>query len=203
MANWNYDIQAITDLDKLRFLPIGDIYRAPGGAMPLLDNTLIYEPPSADLTKEGYRLHISGKNAEYLYHIDRFYDTLPPSLPDIPFSLEQGNVLDERTASVRCVNNFDVLVFENSYTAPKLQLKWDAWVMPNIGGQRTYKLPDLPDFVAQTFPLLSTYPYTQRGARADTYDQIPTYRTVVEKVMKNEDPVWRARARYLSKAIEF
>jgi hypothetical protein len=201
---WQYKVDGVIDSNALKFLALGDLLRAPGGAIPVFSDVNIFEPISNDAPNNpepkpynGYRLQASGSGSDYTYFGDRFYEKLPTSLPLPTFDLLPTILSDNRLVATQCVGDFDALVFART-RAGTPNIDWKVYVVPS-GGTVIYRLPDVPEELGNQFPALKNYDFGgQVRARAELYENL-NYESAIRQKLLNNDPIWQARAGYLGR----
>jgi hypothetical protein len=211
-ASWSYKVEGIIDTAAKRFVPIGDLLRAPGGFVPTFDNLSIYEPNSGDPQvptplpyNKGYRVRLESNapiGATFKYYLDRFYDKLPAEVPTPTFSLAPTVLNDSRSVGVICTPGFDALAITR-VKAGSLNFKWESFVQP-VTGPLIHRLPDVPEELGILYPGLKRYQF-DRGVRvrAESYDRFTFYQAVIKARLENHDPLWQAKAGYLGREETF
>ncbi|MCC6462789.1 MAG: hypothetical protein IT260_20145 [Saprospiraceae bacterium] len=198
-APWQYQIDRVIDTAQGRFLPIGDLVRAPGGATPFFDQLDVYEPPNLPWNA-GYRLRFSGADPNVQgigYACDRFFDSWPSALPAIQFEALPLGLSGKRQASMHCTGSFDLLtlIFTRSGTP---QLHWEVLLEP--AASVIYRLPDLPADLGNLFPALQNYDFNAPArVRAEAYQQLQGFEAVLDRYRLAADPLWPMKAGYLAK----
>ncbi len=198
-AAWQYKVDGVIDSNALKFLALGDLLRAPGGAIPVFSDVKIFEPIANDAPNNpepkpynGYRLQASGSGSDYAYFSDRFYEKLPASLPLPAFDLLPTILSDNRLVATQCVGDFDALVFARTRSGTP-NIVWEAYVAPS-SGIVMYRLPDVPTELGNQFPALKNYDFGgQVRARAELYEKL-NYESAIRQKLLNDDPIWQARA---------
>jgi len=202
-AAWQYKADGVIDSSALKFLALGDLLRAPGGAIPVFGEVRIFEPISNDAPNNPepkpygiYRLQASGSD-DYTYFSDFFYQKLPTALPEPDFDLAPTILSDNRLVATQCVGDFDALVFARS-RAGTPNITWEVYVAPS-NGIVMYRLPDVPEELGNQFSSLKNYDFGgQVRARAERYDRLD-YETAIRQRLLNNDPIWQAKAGYLGR----
>ncbi|MCB0544577.1 MAG: hypothetical protein KDC70_13720 [Saprospiraceae bacterium] len=206
-AAWEYKVDGIVDTSGFQFLALGDLLRAPGGAVPVFSDVDIYEPITNDVFDpgpkpySGFRVRLSGADPNpggYTYYSDDFYADIPATAPVPAFDLQPTTLSDNRLVATQCIGNFDALVF--SRTRPGTpNIGWEVYTAP-ASGVVAYRLPDVPDALGNEFPALKNYDFGGNvRARAEEYKKISAYETVLRHLLQNDDPLWRAKAGYLGR----
>ena len=204
VSPWQYRIDGIIDTAQHRFLPLGDLLRAPGGSQPVFDKIAVFEPirfdPLAptDPPYQGFRLRFEGKapNGD-TYFYDNFAQTLPTELPDIPSQLTPTTLSDNRLAGVRCSGDPDVLVLRRTNT----RIVWETYAKP--APDFFYRLPNVPVSLGFAWPDLYNYDFGQTvRARAENYTLLGGYEAVLGRIFAGTDRFWQAKAGYVGKEIE-
>lgn len=203
-AAWQYKIDGLIDTNALKFMALGDLLRAPGGAIPVFTDINIFEPIANDAPNNpepkpynGYRLQASGGGSDYTYFGDRFYEKLPTSLAIPTFDLLPTILSDNRLVAIQCVGDFDVLVFARSRSGTP-NINWEVYIAPS-NGTVIYRLPDVPEELGNQFPALKNYDFGgQVRARAELYEKL-NYESAIRQKLLNNDPIWQARGGYLGR----
>lgn len=206
VAAWKYQVDGVFDSTARRFLPLGDLRRAPGGAEVLFDELQVIEPDAGDpqisipLPYQLYRLHANGDGGPnaYRYYIDRLYSKLPGTAPIPSFDIAPTTLADKRSVAVQCVGNFDLLSLNWSKGGtPNIQ--WEALVR-YANGLVSYRLPDVPDALATAIPALKNHQFDKGvRVRAESYEQFSLFDAIIRQHLQNYDPLWRARAGYMGR----
>ncbi len=209
-TNWQYKLDGAVDTAQLKFFPLSDIIRVPGGAIPIYHSVKIFEPVNNDQfdPKRPYtnlfRLQTNGPANSidgYTYLSDNFYTGVPASLPVPTFDLEATILANNRSVAVNCIGDFDLLAFERTRTGT-LGIHWEVITQPK-NGIVLYRLPDVPNALGDRYPSLKNYDFnTQVRARAENYERL-NYEQVVQKQLLNADPLWKARGGYLGREESF
>lgn len=209
-AAWKYRVDGVTDAASQRFIPLGDLNRAPGGASPVFDKLEVFEPLTFDpvappvVPYSGYRLRLAGTSTEGEgYVFDQFVDKLPAAMPPANFTLNALGFGDNRFAGAGCSADFEALVLMRRNAPPdhKPVVEWEVYVSPKP--VVSYLLPDVPTDLGKLFPDLKNYNFSQTvRARAEDYQTLPTYRAVLEKIFANNDPFWQAKGGLIGKERE-
>lgn len=205
-AAWSAKVNGITNLDSLLFFPMGDILRAPGGAVPVFNVLSFYEPiinedfDPGPKPYSGFRISVSGKGnaSEGYFASDKLYSTLPASIGDATFDVMVTPSLEDRFGAAIGSGDFDVLVFSRAIAGTPSVL-WDAMI-PGAAGTLYYRLPDLPQAVADLSPKLAGYQFgNQVQAYGESFANLSGYDAVTAKRLQNDDPLWQAKAAYTAK----
>lgn len=203
-APWQYKIEGLVDTANLEFMPLGDLLRAPGGAVPVFSQLAVFEPETKPYS--GYRLQFAGPvsgSAGYGYALDRYYPTLPAALPEPAFDVQAAQPPNNRAAAALCTGDFDVLAFVRT-RAGLPNLRWEVLLQPNLGGAKSYRLPDLPGEVADLSFALKTYDFGNTvQIRADAYDHLSSFEAVLDRRLSNQDPYWQTKGGYLARERNF
>ncbi|MBL7808301.1 MAG: hypothetical protein JNN28_10815 [Saprospiraceae bacterium] len=210
VTTWQYKLDGVVDSSKLEFFPLSEHIRAPGGEIPVYDSRKVFEPVNNDQFDPNrpyidlFRLNASGPIGTangYTYHIDQFFPAVPSSLPEPTFDLEATTLSNNRAVAVTCIGQFDVLSFSRSRTTTP-NIHWEVITKP-ANGSVLYILPDVPEALGQLYPALKQYEFNnQVQARADNFQKL-NYEQVIQKMMDNADPLWRARGVYLGREEQF
>jgi hypothetical protein len=207
VAPWKYTVDGIENLEEKKFFPLGDLNRAPGGAIAVYNELSVYEPIVNDifnpepLPYSSFRVKFSGDAAApdgYVYESDRIYTVLPDA-PETPtFDAIPSALSNNRYSNVLCSGNFDVLTITRSF-AGSPSITWDAQLAAGVGNLG-YRLPDLPKELSDLFFPLKLYQFGNAvRAKAESYTGLEGYDAVVKKRLANNDPLWQAKAGYLAK----
>lgn len=207
VAAWKYRVDGLADAANLRFVPLGDLNRPPGGAVPVFDELQVFEPAAFDplapptLPYSGYRLRLAGTSTEGEgYFFDQMLSKLPALMPQANFNLEAANLGDNRLAAVRTSADFEALVLARK-NAAQPHVQWDVYLRP--APSLMYRLPDVPEDLGKIFPDLKNYNFGQAvRARAEDYQTLGSYRAVLDKIFQNEDPLWQANGGFIGKEKE-
>jgi hypothetical protein len=206
-ASWAYKAEGVIDTAARRFVPIGDLLRAPGGFVPTFDRLDIFEPNSGDPAvptplpyNKGYRLHLESSRpigVSYTLYYDRFHDRLPAVVQAPTFSTSSTVLADGRAVGVICTPGFDALALTR-VRAGSTRYQWEAFTEP--AGTLVHRLPDVPKEVADLYPVLKDYRF-DRGVRvrAESYDRLSVFGAVMRTRMLNHDVLWQAKAGYVAK----
>ncbi|HRI59034.1 MAG TPA: hypothetical protein PK228_04915 [Saprospiraceae bacterium] len=205
-AAWQYKVDGLVDTAALKFIAMGDLLRAPGGAIPVFDNVDIFEPVSNDVFNpgpkiyNGFRVRVDGSDNSpggYTYFSDFFYTDIPTSLPEPAFDLSPTVLSDNRLVATQCTGNFDVLVFARN-RAGTPNITWEVYTTPS-NSIVSYRLPDVPETLGNQFPALKNYDFGgQVRARAESYQKLD-YESAIRNKLLNADPIWQAKAGYLGR----
>ncbi|MCW5924667.1 MAG: hypothetical protein KIS77_20275 [Saprospiraceae bacterium] len=205
-AAWEYKVDGVVDTASLRFLALGDLLRAPGGAIPVFSDVDIFEPITNDVFNpgpkpyNGFRVRVSGSDntpGGYTYFCDFFAPSIPANLPTPTFDLLPTVLADNRLVATQCVGNFDVLVFARSRTSTP-NITWEVNTAP-ANGVVIYRLPDVPTGLGTAFPALRNYDFGGVvRARAEAYQTL-NYDGAIRQKLLNADPLWQAKAGYLGR----
>jgi len=210
VTTWDYKLNGVVDTSELKFFPLSEHLRAPGGAVPVYNSVQVFEPVNNDLFQPNrpyidlFRLQTNGPLGTangYNYLSDNFYPAVPATLPEPTFDLEATTAANNRVVAVRCVGNFDLLAFSRTRTGTP-NINWEVITKP-ANGIVLYILPDVPKELGDRYPSLKNYDFnTQVRARAENYDRL-NYDQVVRKRLENADPLWQARGGYLGREESF
>ena len=199
-AAWQYKIEGVVDTASRQLLALGDLLRTPGGAVPVFGDLNVYEP-NAQAYHNGYRISVKGSSdvpGGYTYVSDAFYAAIPGSLPLPSFDIEPTTASSERFIAVRCVGAFDLLALARSRTGNP-NINWEVLTRPTTNGIVTYRLPDVPAELGDRFPALQRYDFSAGvRARAEQYERLD-YEGVIYHLLRNDDPLWQAKAGYLGR----
>jgi hypothetical protein len=202
---WKYNLEGVMDLNKPQLYPLGDFLRAPGGQIPVYNEITAYEPIMNDIFNPepkpytGFRLQLNGVGSSptgFYYQCDRVFSEIPSniSLPD--FDAAVLSISNDRYAAVTCSGDFDVLTLQFS----KGNVQWEVYLRPNTSSTVTYRLPELPAHLSNLTNTLKQYSFGKSIlARAESFEQLVGYSAVIDRYMKNDDPLWRAKADYTAK----
>lgn len=204
-AAWQYKVDGLVDTAALKFLALGDLLRAPGGAVPFFGEIDIFQPIFNDanpgpMSYKGFRLQVIGEDISsggYSYFGDFFYANLPTTLPIPVFDLLPTVLADNRLVATHCVGQFDVLAFART-RAGTPNINWEVYITPS-NGIVTYRLPDVPTALGAQFPSLKNYDFGgQVRARAEQYERLD-YGAAIHQRLQNNDPLWKAKGGYLGR----
>lgn len=208
VAPWTYNIEGVVNLDGLKFFPLGDLRRAPGGAVPIFNNLTVFEPITNDVFNPGgtpysnFRVQMSGTNAPpnaYFYALDRIYTDLPTEMPIPTFDVASAPSANSRFSAASATGEFDVLSITRSYSGTP-HLDWEVLVAPITNGIVSYRLPDLPAELANLSTQLKQYNFDGSAkVKGELYDQFQGYAPAISQQLRNDDPIWKAKAGYLAK----
>jgi len=206
-AAWQYKLDGVIDSSKRQFLPLGDLRRAPGGAVPVYNTLSMFEPVLTDdfgpapRPYSSFRLRTSGEDGSpggYNYTSDRFYKKLPASLPTPDFDLAPTILSDKSLVAVQCVGQFEVLALTRVRNGTP-NITWEVYTRP-ANGTVTYGLPDVPAALGSRFPALKNYDFGDLvRVRAERYEQSSGYESIIHQRLLNADPLWQAKAGYLGR----
>ena len=204
LAAWDYQVEQVLDLDDQRFLAIGDLLRAPGGAIPVFDELAVFAPPGG--TNAGYRIRFSGNDSGpggYGYTCDRFFADLPTALEAPDFDIAATGVVNERWITVQCSGFIDLLSISRTCSGTP-NITWEALLAPDNSGGNTYRLPDIPSEIATLLPKLANYGFDAGvSVRAESYESLNVYPEVIGRMMRQDDPLWQMKAGYIARERRF
>lgn len=200
LASWQYKVDGLVDTAKLQFLALGDLLRAPGGFVPTFNSFDVFEPEP--LPYHGYRVTVDGTDPQpggFSYQSDRFYENLPDGLVPPAFDVQPSAIHDDHVAAVRCVGEFDALVFSRSNSAHP-SISWEVYLKPDPGQFVSYRLPDMPWALGEQFRDLKYFSFGNKvAARAEAYDKVSDYEALLELLFLQKDPLWKPRAGFEAK----
>ena len=198
-APWQYKIEGVVDTASRKYLPLGDLLRAPGGAIPVFSDLNVFEPTVK--MYNGYRILATGVNTApggYSYFSDNYYAAIPGSLPIPAFDLQPTTAVSNRYVGVNCIGSFDLLALTRTHSGNP-NISWEVLIQP-VNGILTYRLPDVPTALGQRFPALKSYNFGNSVVvRAENYERLEGYEAVVRELLRNDDPYWQAKAGYLGR----
>ena len=207
VAPWQYKVDGIVDSAAKQFIPIGDLLRAPGGAVPTFDQLTVVEPNPGDpqipvaLPYQLYRLTANGASSganAYHYYVDKIYKTLPENAPVPDFDISPTSLADKRSVAVQYTGTFDVLSLNWAHAGTP-NVYWEVLARP-ADGVVAYHLPEVPSELSARYPPLLGYQFSGGvRVRAESYDQFTLFEAVVRQKLRNLDPLWQARAGYLAR----
>lgn len=210
VSNWHYQLDGVVDTSALKFFPLSDIIRAPGGAVPVYGSVKVFEPVNNDAFDPNrpyidlFRLQTNGPLGTangYNYLSDNFYTAVPNSLPEPAFDLEATTLANNRAVAVTCIGAFDLLAFSRARTG-LININWEVITKP-ANGIVLYILPNVPAELGALYPVLKNYDFnTQVRARAENYERL-NYDQIVRKRLENADPLWQAHGGYLGREETF
>ena len=197
-APWQYNVEGVVDTASRQLFALGDLLRAPGGAIPVFGELQVYEPKVQ--IYNGYRIAATGTSnvpGGYTYSSDGFYASIPGSLPEPAFDLQPTTAASDRFVAVKCLGSFDLLVLGRARSGNP-SIRWEVLTRPT-NGIVTYRLPDVPAELGQRFFALKNYDFGNTVvARAENYERLD-YEAVIRQLLRNDDPLWRAKAGYLGR----
>jgi hypothetical protein len=205
-TDWKWNVEGVVDTGRSEYFPLGDLLRAPGGAVPIVNYLDIYQPLTNDVFfppppkpyDNGYRVQGSGTDGNTGYHVDQYFDSIPTTLPLPDWDLQSTTLANGRLIAVRCIGDFDVLAFGRSRSIQPA-MNWEV-VVPGQTGIVSYRLPDVPVDLANEFPVLKNYSFDNAvRARAESYKRSGDFSSVVRQRMRGNDLLWQAKAGYLAK----
>lgn len=206
-ASWAYKVDGVIDTSARRFVPVGDLLRAPGGFVPTFDRIDVFEPNSGDPAvptplpyNKGYRLRLEGNRpvgVSYKLYYDRFHERLPSVVQAPVFSTSPTVLADGRSVGVICTPGFDVLAVTHTREGVT-RYQWESFVQPE--GTLLHRLPDVPEEVSTKYPVLKDYRF-DRGVkvRAESYDRLSVFGAIMRTRMLNQDVLWQPKAGYIAK----
>lgn len=207
VAPWKYTVDGIENLNEKKIFPLGDLTRAPGGAVAVYNQLSVYEPIVNDvfnpepLPYSSFRLQFSGYAAPpdgFRYETDRLYSAIPTALESPAFDAIPSALSNNRFSAVLCSGNFDLLTVTRSISGTP-SINWEAQLSPVVGNVG-FRLPDLPKELSDLFFQLKLYNFGSAvQTKAESYDNLTGYEAVVRKRLLNNDPFWQAKAGYLAK----
>ncbi len=210
-APWQYKVEGLVDSTKNQFLPLGDLQRAPGGAVPVFAQLDVFQPVDneefnpAGLPYTAYRMNIRGFDGSptgYTYVLDKLFATLPVALPLPDFDLQPTVAPNGRFMAVQCVGSFDVLAFSRSRSGTP-NITWEVYTrpaVPNSNGLVSYRLPDVPADLGNRFPVLKNYNFNgPTSARAESYEKLTDYNAIIRLRLGNNDPIWQMKGGYIGR----
>lgn len=207
VAPWQYKVYGIVDSAAKQFIPIGDLLRAPGGAVPSFDQLSVIEPNPGDpqipvaLPYQLYRLSANGPSdgsSGYHYYLDKIYKTLPENAPVPNFDITPTSLADKRSVAVQCVGTFDVLSLNWTHAGTP-NVHWEVLAAPT-NDVVAYHLPQVPAELSARYPPLLGYQFSGGvRVRAESYEQFTLFEAILRQKLRNIDPLWQARAGYLAK----
>jgi hypothetical protein len=202
ITNWKFRVDGVIDTARNEYLALGDLSRAPGGATFSFSDLNVYEPIPFDpipnpLPYSGYRIKISGINVDGIgYQSDDYYSTIPNTLPQPNFNIEQGALSDNRLVACKTTGDFDTMVFSRKHTGNP-SILWETYHAPATAID--YRLPDIPTQIMNIYPDLSNYNFGQQvTGRAEAYTRKTGYEAVIQTIFTDIDPFWGAKAGYLA-----
>lgn len=198
-TNWDYSLEGVLDLQASRLIPIGDLDRAPGGAVPVLNQLTVYKPDNQVFS--SYHVKVTGYNGSgggYTYFYDRLFDQVPTTLPDVDFDVNPTTLNDGRLIAVNCSGDFDAVVITRKNNAkPSISWQYITGAAKN-NGTVTVRLPDVPEELSNVFIPLKSYNFAQQTlVRAERYEFIDGIDAVYAKMLTNSDPFWQAKAQMM------
>jgi hypothetical protein len=199
LSTWKYSLEGVLDLENSRLIPIGDLDRAPGGAVPVLNQLAVFKPDNQNFS--GYRINLRGHNAlegGYTYYYDRIFANVPGSIPKPTFDVHPSTLNDSRLIAVNCSGKFDNLVItRNSISLPAISWSVTTPSLPD-GGTVTTRLPDVPKDLSRMFPALGNYAFSSQVlVRAEEYEFLDSIEEIYAHIFSSSDPFWQAKAQMM------
>lgn len=205
-AAWKYKVDGVIDQNTLKFLPLGDLRRAPGGAEQIISSLDIFEPVANEdfqpIPKpyNSFRIQMNGTSVAgdgYTYYRDDFFTSVPAELTAPGFDLQPTTLIGDRAAAARCIGEFDLLAFIRNYAVTPYNITWEVLVRPQEGAIVQNYLPKLPTAISNACIPLSLYQFGGKvRVRAENYIRLDGYDAVVKKRLQNNDPLWQPRGGY-------
>jgi hypothetical protein len=199
-ATWAFSVQGTLRMDERHFMPIGDHERAPGNAIPIINQLSVYEPQNQQF--ESYRLTFSGTdinaNNGYYYYNDRIVNDLPSALEVPDFDITPTIVNDNRIVAFNSTGNFDRIILTRINQDITPHLLWRAYLP---GGQTNivHRLPTLPDQLNGLSSNLRNYNFSDIvRVRAERFDNLDGFEEVQDAHYRANDPLWIPKAGYLA-----
>lgn len=191
-APWKYQIQGEAN-GKL--MPVGDLTRAPGNAVPVLGSLEVFRPENMTFSRYRVQLKGAGPGANPVtYYSDRFYTVLPQMVTLPSFDVETTILGDNRSVGVQCNGQFDALLAKRGYIG-SMSLYWTAFISPVAGGIVTHRLPDVPEALSGLFPVLKNYGFNQPlTVSAESYDALDGLDAVQSAYYHPANYWWQAQA---------
>lgn len=200
LTNWDYQLDGIINAEQRHFLALGPALPIPGSAVPIFDQINTFEPFNTLFS--GYRLRATGFDSapgSYGYACDLFFNDLPDFLPAPVFDIQLATPTDNRQASFTC-NGFMQLLALKRYLVNMPKLSWEVLLAPPNTGQMSYRLPEVPQELAELFPGLENYDFgDQLEIRAESYLALNAYPEVIARRMQQDDPLWQMKAGYVAR----
>lgn len=202
-AAWQYRVDGILDFEKKKFLPLGDLERAPGGARPVFDTLNVFQPVTFDpvappnVGYSGFLLTLAGRDLNGNgYFLEDLFQKLPETVPSADFKVEPLSISNNQSAGTRCTGDFDALVFSRKKSNPTSTVTWESWHQP--AASVSFRLPAVPVDFAKVFPTLPNYLFDGRPrARAESFRNLSSFEAVLNQIFDEKDAHWRAAAGYL------
>jgi hypothetical protein len=195
-APWKYRVNGVIDLAQRKFRAIGDLDRAPGGAIPVIGNLMVFQPNNAQFS--GYLIQAEAEQpiaAGYTYICNQLFATMPPVLEQVNFDIAPTTVSDNRLVGVHCIGDFDVLMINRSGKLGNHTARWQCMAQPNTQTPVVDRLPDVPQSLGAQFPVLARYEFGGVvKVRAERYHQLDGYGAVLAKWLEGTDPLWIPKA---------
>ena len=204
-TNWDYNLEGVLDLEAARLIPIGDLDRAPGGAIPVLNQLTVYKPDNQIFN--SYHVKVTGFNGSgggYTYYYDRLFDQVPSTLPEADFDVSPTTLNDGRLIAVNCSGDFDaVVITRKNNNKPSITWQYITGAAKD-NGTVTVRLPDTPDEISNIFTPLKSYNFAQQTlVRAERYEFIDGIGELYARMLTNSDPFWQAKAQMMGKERQF
>lgn len=200
---WKYEIEGLVDTASLKFMPLGDLLRAPGGAVAVFDQLAVFEPEVKPYA--GYRIRMSAPvgTAGYGYVSDGYFNSLPSFLSEPPFDIQPAVPANSRYAAARCLGDIDLVSFTRNY-AGLPGVKWEALVAAQADAVVSYRLPDLPDEIAALSFALRTYNFGNGvETRAESYANLSDPAQIIRQYMAGTDPRWQTKGKLVARIRNF
>lgn len=203
-AQWKYNLQGVINLNQRQFVAVGDLDRAPGGYVPVLNQLAVFRP--LNQTFSGYRINLVGREDVlngYTYYCDRLYDQLPTAVETPNFDLAPTVLGDSRLVAVNCSGYFDLLrvTRENS---GQPHVVWTALAPPVNNGTFVHRLPDVPKELGAFSKALRNYEFGGVAkVRAERYLNVHAFDDLQNLQLDGTDPLWAAKAGLLGKERAF
>lgn len=204
VSAWKYTLDGVENWDQKQFFPLGDLNRAPGGAIPIYDELNVYEPIVNEafnpepLPYSGFRIRFSGSGpapGNEWYESDQLYDSIPKSLSLPDFDAQPLPLSNNRFSGVQFTGDVDVIsMVRSGLNAP--QVRWEVLMHPTLGAVG-YRLPNLPEEIGRYSQVLSSYNFgNSLHTLAQSYQKLEGYDAVIQKIFLNDDIFWQAHAGY-------
>jgi hypothetical protein len=195
-APWKYRVNGVLDLEQRKFRAIGDLDRAPGGAVPVISNLVVFQPNNAQFS--GYHVQAEAEQplvGGYTYICNQLFPIMPPTLEQVDFDIAPTTVSDNRLVGVHCIGDFDVLTINRFGKLGNHTARWQCLAQPNTQTPVVDRLPDIPQSLGKQFPILSRYEFGGVvKVRAERYHQLDGYTAVLAKWLAGDDPLWVSKA---------
>ncbi|MEZ4920876.1 MAG: hypothetical protein R2792_17375 [Saprospiraceae bacterium] len=204
LANWEYNIDAVTNLSKPEMLPLGGFLRAQGGFLANIQFVDIWDFPG--VSPGQYRVYAKGERPNEpgtFFEMNRLYNTLPAQLTEPNFEIEKAGPVGNTQATVNSSGVYAVVHFIRNFDRSGLHIEWE-FVQQAVTGTIQNELPAVPEALGLQFPDLANYDFGNRvRVRGSFYNQSNAYDLAIAPRLLAIDPLWEAKAGLVSKEVLF